>query len=45
MDQPSGVSKTIVEISPLVCAKAPTLDRLDHRVEFNNGNGKQEQQY
>ena len=24
----------VVGISPLLCAKAPTLDQLDHRVEF-----------
>ena len=34
-DRPSGVTKTIEGISPLLCAKAPTLDCPDHRVEFN----------
>ena len=41
MDQPSGVAKTVVGISPLLCAKAPTLDNAGHRVKFNNNNSNQ----
>ena len=33
-DRASRVAKTVVGISPLLCPKAPTLDQLDHRVEF-----------
>ena len=40
MDRPSVVSKTVVGISPRLGANAPTLDRLDHLVKFNNGNEK-----
>ena len=37
----SGVTKTVVGISPHLRTKAPTLDNADHRVEFNNNNRKQ----
>ena len=32
MDRPSGVAKTLVGISPLLCAKEPTLYNVGHRV-------------
>ena len=34
----SGVTKTVADISPQLCAKAPTPDNADHSVEFNNNN-------
>ena len=37
----SGVTKTVVEISPWLRTKEPTLDNPDHGVEFNNNNRKQ----
>ena len=36
MDRLSGVAKTVVGISPLLRADAPTLARLEHKEEFNN---------
>ena len=40
-DRLSGVAKTVEGIYPLLRAKEPTLDRLDHTVDFNNINLKQ----
>ena len=40
MDQPSGVAKIVVEISPLLHADALTLSLLEHKKEFNNNNKK-----
>ena len=37
------VCAPFVGIFPLLCEKAPALDNEDHRVEFNNNNGKQTQ--
>ena len=34
----------VVAISPLILSKSPTLENPNHRVEFNNDNGKQEHQ-
>ena len=36
MDRPSGVTKTVVGISPLLHADAPTLACPEHKEEFNN---------
>ena len=40
MDRLSGVSKTVVGISPLLRAKAPILDCLENKEEFNNNKKK-----
>ena len=42
MDRSNGVTKTVVGISLLLHAKAPTLDNVGHRVEFNNNKKNQD---